>query len=73
MPQTNQKLRSRPSTRVHIALTERAIKGLNKSIDEDIARARDLEMEHDLALYRAGKNPVCDGEESIREARKRVG
>jgi hypothetical protein len=73
MPQTTHRRRSKPTIEAQLALAERVLKGLHKSLDEGIEHTRDLEIEHDLALYKAGKNPVCDGNESIREARRRVG
>ncbi|MDR3574875.1 MAG: hypothetical protein P4L50_13510 [Anaerolineaceae bacterium] len=73
MPQTTQRKRQKPSIEAQIALAERVLKGLHKSLDEEIARTRDLEIEHDLALYKAGRNPLCDGNASIQEARRRVG
>lgn len=73
MPQTIHRKRNRLSIEAQIALSERVLKGLHKSLDEEIAHTRDLEIEHDLALYKAGKNPLMDGNESIEEARRRVG
>ena len=73
MPRTTQHKRTRQSIDAQFALSERVLKGIHKSIEADIERARDLQIEHDLALHRAGKNPLCDGDESIREARRRVG
>ena len=73
MPKTTQGKRNKQSIEAQFALADRVLKGLHKSLDAEIERTRDLEVEHDLALYKAGKNPLCDGDESIREARRRVG
>lgn len=37
---------------------------------QDLETVRDIQIERDLALYRAGKNPLCDGDESIKQARR---
>jgi len=73
MPQTIRKKRLKPTIEAQLALAERVLRGVHKQIDDEIERACQLECEHALALYRTGKNPICDGEESIREARRRVG
>lgn len=73
MPQTTHRKRNKLSIEAQIALSERILKGLHKSLDEEIERACELEAEHAVALYKAGKNPLCDGNESIQEARRRVG
>ncbi len=73
MPQATRRNRTKQSIETQFALAERVLKGLHKTLEQEIERARDLQIEHDLALYKAGKNPVCDGDESIRGARRRVG
>ena len=73
MPKTSHSKRTKQSIEAQIALSARVLKGLHQSLEEDIERARDLQIEHDLAAYKAGKNPICDGAESIREARRKVG
>jgi len=73
MPQTTHRKRSQQSIEAQLALAERVLKSVHKSIDEQIERTRDLEIERDLALYKAGKNPLCDGDAMFREARRRVG
>ncbi len=73
MPRTAQPKRHRQSIEAQIALADRILRGLHKSIDEKIERARDLEVERALALYKAGKNPACDGDEFIQQMRRRVG
>ena len=73
MPKTTPRQRSRQPAESPASVYARVLKGLNKSIDEQIELTRDLEIEHDLALYKAGKNPLMDGNESIEEARRRVG
>jgi len=73
MPKTTRGKRNKQSIEAQFALAERVLKGIHKSIDEEIERARDLEVEHALALYKAGKNPTFDGDEIIQQARRRVG
>jgi hypothetical protein len=73
MPQTTHRKRVKPSVAAQLALAERVLRGVHKQIDEEINRACALECEHALALYKTGKNPICDGAESLREARRRVG
>ena len=73
MPKTSSHNRTKQSREAQFALAERILKGLHKGLDEDIERARDLQIKHDLALYKAGKNPTCDGDDSIREARRKIG
>ncbi len=73
MPRTVPSKRHRQSIESQIALADRVLKGLHKSIDEKIERARDLEVERAVALYKAGKNPACDGDEFIEQMRRRVG
>ena len=73
MPQTSRRKRESQSAAEQAAFTARILKGLNKTIDEQIALTRDLQIEHDLALYRAGKNPALDADECMKEARRRIG
>ena len=73
MPQTTHKKRTKPSIEAQLALAERVLRGVNKQIDEEIERSCRLECQHAWAAYRSGKNPICDGNESIREARRRIG
>lgn len=73
MQRTTTGKRSKQSIEAQFALAARVLKGIHRSIDAQIEQARDLEIENDLALYKAGKNPLCDGAESIQEARRRVG
>lgn len=73
MPHTTQRNRTKQSIEAQFALAERVLKGLHKRIDENIERARDLEVEHALALYKSGKATLQDGEEIIQQARRRVG
>jgi DNA-binding ferritin-like protein len=54
MPHASHKKRELPSVRGRTGFAARILKGLNKSIDKQIEIARDLQIEYDLALYRAG-------------------
>jgi len=73
MPQTTHRKQNRQSAAAHLALTSRVLKGLNKSIDEQIELACELECERALALYRTGKVTLHDADEIMKEARQRVG
>ena len=72
MPHASHKKRELPSAAEQAAFAARILKGLNKSIDKQIEITRDLQIEYDLALYRAGKNPLLDADECIKEARRRI-
>lgn len=54
-------------------MARRVLAHLHKSIDNQIEQARDLEVEHALALYKSGKAELQDADEIIRQARARVG
>jgi hypothetical protein len=73
MPKTTQGKKARPSVESQLALAERVLKGVHKSIDEQIERACDLEVAHAMALYRSGKATLQDADEVMKEARRRVG
>ena len=73
MPNTSRKNRRRESTEAHFALAQRVLKGLHASIDADIERACDLEVEHALALYKAGKATLQDADEVMQQVRRRIG
>lgn len=73
MPKTTPRQRSRQSAESQLALTARVLKGLNKSIDEQIELARDIEVEHAIALLESGKAKLIDHDEMIRLAKKRIG
>jgi hypothetical protein len=73
MPETTHKKRKKSSVEAQLALAARVLRGVHKQIEAEMDQSCELECEHALALYRAGKNPIIDGEESIREARSRVG
>ena len=73
MPQTTSSRQNRQYAASHVALTARMLKGLHKSIDSQIELARDLEVDHALALLESGKAKFISHEEMMREARKRVG
>ena len=53
-------------------MAERAMRSLHKSIDRQIERARDLEVQHALALYKSGKTELHDASNVIKQARQRV-
>jgi len=72
MPRTNIKGRSKPSLDEQFAMAERVLRGINKSIDDEIDRARDLEVEHARALYRSGKATLHDANDVIDQARQRI-
>lgn len=63
----------KPPIESQFALADRVLRGLNKSIDAQMERARDLEVEHARALYKSGKATIRDGRVVIEEARRRVG
>ena len=73
MPRTTPRQRSRQSSEAQLALTARVLKGLNKSIDEQIELARDIEVEHAIALLESGKAKLIDHDEMMRQAKKRIG
>ena len=73
MPKTTPIKRSRQAQDSNIALTARILKGLNKSIDEQIDLARDIEVEHAIALLESGKANLIEHGEMIRLAKKRIG
>jgi hypothetical protein len=55
------------------ALAERVLRGLNHSIDAQLERARDLEVEHAQALHKSGRASLHNANEIIKKARRRVG
>lgn len=61
------------SIEAQFAQAERAYQRLNKSIDQHLERAQDLEAQRAIALYKSGKAKVFDLDESIRQARQLVG
>jgi hypothetical protein len=73
MPQTTRLKRMKLSIESHLALTARVLKGLHKSIDEQIELARDIEAECAIALLESGKAKLIDHDEMIRLAKKRLG
>ena len=73
MPKTTQGKRNKQSIEAQFALADRVLKGLHKSIDEEIERARDLEVEHAVALHKSGRAELIEGDEMIRQARRRIG
>jgi len=73
MQKSGQSKRARPSVEVQLALAERVLKSVHKSIDDQIERACDLEVQHALALYRSGKAELQDAAQVMKEARRRVG
>ena len=73
MAQTNPRHHTRLSAQAQAAVYARVLNKLKKSIDGLMKLACELECERALALHRAGKNPLIDGNESIREARRRFG
>jgi hypothetical protein len=73
MQKSSQKRTLRQSVDAQLALAARVLKSVHMGIDEQIERARDLEVEHAIALYKAGKNPIVEGVDLIAEARRRLG
>lgn len=73
MPRTIPPKRQRQSVEAQFALAERVLRNINKSIDQQLERARDLEVEHALALYKSGKATLQDGDAVIQQARRRIG
>jgi hypothetical protein len=73
MPKTTQGKRTKQSVEAQLALAERVLKGVNRTIDEQIQRAQDLEVEHALTLYKCGKATLLDGKEVIKQATRLVG
>jgi hypothetical protein len=73
MPRITHSKRSKQSIEAQIALSKRVLKGLHKSIDAKLDEVCDLEVEHALALYKAGKATLLDAEEVMQQARRRVG
>jgi hypothetical protein len=73
MPRTTQRRRTQQSVEEQLALAERVLKGVYKSIDQQFERACDLEVERAMALYRSGKATPHNADELMNEARRRVG
>ena len=73
MPRTIPHKRHRQSVEAQLALAERVLRNLHKSIDQQLERARDLEVEHAVVLYKSGKATLQDGNEIIQQALRRVG
>ena len=73
MPQITPRQRIRQSAQSQVAVYARVLKGLNKSIDEQIELARDIEVEHAIALLESGKGKLIEHEEMMRLAKKRIG
>jgi len=73
MPKTIRGTKRTQSIEAQFAMAERVLSGLNKTIDAQLDRARDLEVEHARSLYKSGRASVRDGREVIEEARRRVG
>jgi hypothetical protein len=73
MTQISKSTHRRHSIEAQFALSEKVLKGIHKKIDEDLERARDLEVKHALALYRAGKTTLHEIDDVIAEAKRRVG
>ena len=73
MPKTSSSRQNRQYAATHVALTARMLKGLHKSIDNQMELARDLEVDHALALLESGQAKLIDHDEMIRQARKRIG
>jgi exonuclease VII small subunit len=73
MPHAARTALSNRSLERQFTAVERALRTLNRSIDAQVERARDLEVEQAVTLYRAGKATLHDGSEVIQQARRRVG
>lgn len=73
MPKTTPAQRNRHLAEERLAFATRVLKGLHKSIDEQIELARDAEVEQALALLEAGKAKFVSHEKMMQEARKRIG
>lgn len=73
MPKTTSTQRNRHLAEERLALATRVLKGLHKSIDEQIEMARDAEVEQALALLETGKAKFVSYEKMMEEARKRIG
>ena len=64
--------RHRPSIEEQLALANRVLNGLHKSLDETIEQMRDLEVKRAIALYKSGKATLQDADEIMRQARRRI-
>lgn len=73
MPKTTSTQRNRHLAEERLAFATRVLKGLHKSIDEQIDLARDAEVEQALALVETGKAKFVSHEKMMQEARKRIG
>ena len=73
MPKAVPTKRTKQNIEAQFALAERVLRGIDKSIDEQLERRRDLEVAHAIALHKSGKADVIDGDTMIREARRRIG
>jgi hypothetical protein len=73
MPKTTSTQPNRHLAKERLAFATRVLKGLHKSIDEQIEMARDAEVEQALALLEAGKAKFISHEKMMQEARKRIG
>jgi hypothetical protein len=72
MPRSRQSKRARRTIEAKGALAKRVIQRLHKTIDDQIERACDLEVQFAWALYRCGKAELVDADVVMREARRRV-
>ena len=61
------------SIEAQFALAERVIRNLHQSIDEQIERAQDLEVQRAMALYKSGKATLRDWKQMMAKARRIVG
>ena len=72
MPRTVplQKQRTSMSVEDQLALAECVLRGASQSIDEQVQRAQDLEVERALLLYKSGKASLQDSKSVFDLARR---
>jgi hypothetical protein len=73
MPKPTSTQRDRKPAEARLAFASRVLKGLHRSIDEQMELARDAEVEHALAMMEAGKAKFVSYEDVMQEVRKRIG
>ena len=72
MPKTSPDQRHRRYAATQVASTARMLKGLRRTIDGQIELARNLEVDHALALIESGQAKFIDHVEMMQEAKKRL-
>ena len=72
MRKSVQARKGRESVDTQLALAARVLKSVHKGIDDQLERACELEVQHTIALYRAGKTELQNADEIMAEAYRRL-